>query len=148
MNNRLYNRIGKYVHHIIECCNIVGPVVRPQMMVNNYRANVPPPPASFPNPIQRPGGHSSAPRAQRPAQKPAEPSSKASDALKAQQAKERKGLLAHAQNFLNPQNKPSIKHTSKGDSVSTGTEKKSGSSTGVIESGKSLSEETKSTEEK
>lgn len=41
---------------------------------------------------------------------PQENNSKTGSAFKAQQAKERQGLLAHAQSFLNPQNKPSIKN--------------------------------------
>lgn len=95
-------------------------VVRPQMLMNtaNFRPNVPPSQGSFPNPIQRPGGQMpSNPRPPRPQGKtpappppPQENNSKTGSAFKAQQAKERQGLLAHAQSFLNPQNKPSIKN--------------------------------------
>ncbi|XP_078324244.1 uncharacterized protein LOC111125384 isoform X5 [Crassostrea virginica] len=105
-------------------------VVRPQMLMNatNFRPNVPPSQGTFPNPIQRPGGQMPAnPRPPRPQGKTPGPpaptqdnTSKVGSAFKAQQAKERQGLLAHAQSFLNPQNKPSIKSMpSKGDTAAT-----------------------------
>ncbi|XP_048776168.2 protein PRRC2C-like isoform X5 [Ostrea edulis] len=110
-------------------------VVRPQMLLNtgNFRPNVPPSQGSFPNPIQRPGGQVAGnPRPPRPQGKPPGPpppsqdnSSKTGSAFKAQQAKERQGLLAHAQSFLNPQNKPSIKNMP--PKVETSTVEKKGS---------------------
>lgn len=93
-------------------------MVRSPMMVNNFRPSVPPATATFPNPIQRPGGVQipGSPRQQRPPQVAPPVSMGAGPApgggnttIKALQAKQRQELLAHAQNFLNPQNKPSIK---------------------------------------
>ena len=120
------------------CC-ITGAVIRPQMMLNNFRHNAPP--SSFPNPIQRPGlqipTNQRPPRPQlgsqpNPVGAPPRPSSSVpptlpptsnmSSTLKAQQEKQRQDLLAHAQNFLNPQNKPSIKQTGKVE-VSAGDKK-------------------------
>jgi hypothetical protein len=53
--------------------------------------------------------------------------------LKAQQEKQRQELLAHAQSFLNPQNKPSIKQTGKVE-VSA-SDKKPGSQSGGSSTG-------------
>ncbi|XP_061164829.1 protein PRRC2C-like isoform X2 [Saccostrea echinata] len=107
-----------------------GTVARPQMLINtgNFRPTVQPSQANFPNPIQRPAGQMPVnvnPRPPRPQGKPPGPppptqenTSKVGAAFKAQQAKERQGLLAHAQSFLNPQNKPSIKNVPpKGDTA-------------------------------
>lgn len=132
--NQRYNFTNNTVHNNINAAQFnpkINPsygqhmqsgasVVRPQMLMNtaNFRPNVPPSQGSFPNPIQRPGGQMpSNPRPPRPQGKtpappppPQENNSKTGSAFKAQQAKERQGLLAHAQSFLNPQNKPSIKN--------------------------------------
>lgn len=106
-----------------------GAVIRPQMIMNNFRQHTPP--STFPNPIQRPGlqipANQRQPRPQigapvNPAQVrtstvvapvATSSSSTVSSSLKAQQEKQRKELLAHAQSFLNPQNKPSIKQAGK-----------------------------------
>ncbi|XP_063423806.1 protein PRRC2C-like isoform X4 [Mytilus trossulus] len=108
-----------------------GTVIRPQMMMNNFRHNTPT--TSFPNPIQRPGLQMPPnqrpprplgvptnqavgqlrPNAIVPQPAPISSSTNTSVSLRAQQAKQRQELLAHAQSFLNPQNKPSIKQAGK-----------------------------------
>lgn len=140
-------------------------VVRPQLMMNNFRPNAPqiapqqggappqmnpqPTSASFPNPIQRPGGVqqiSTAPRQQAPTFNPSHTASNISmskpppppvtsltvtpatapttsstagqSGFKALQAKQRQAVLAHTQNFLNPQNKPRVKQKAEASVIS------------------------------
>lgn len=120
-----------FLSWLIMCMCIVGTVIRPQMMMNNFRHNTPT--TSFPNPIQRPGLQMPPnqrpprplgvptnqavgqlrPNAIVPQPAPISSSTNTSVSLRAQQAKQRQELLAHAQSFLNPQNKPSIKQAGK-----------------------------------
>lgn len=85
-----------------------------------------PPPNPFPNPIQRPVVSTQVPRQQTPlpiqSQMPQQLQpqqqihTKPVETLRAQQlAKQRQEVLAHAQNFLNPQNKPGLKQNSKAE---------------------------------
>lgn len=137
------------------------------MMLNNFRHNTPP--TTFPNPIQRPGLQ--IPANQRPPRPPTNPpgppprpstvppavattvSSGVASSLKAQQEKQRQDLLAHAQSFLNPQNKPSIKHTSKAevsavDKKTTSTAKPSGGGGSTSASSSTKSDDGKTSEKK
>ncbi|KAL5011924.1 hypothetical protein ScPMuIL_010475 [Solemya velum] len=104
-----------------------GPVVRQQVMMGSLVRPNAPPPNPFPNPIQRPVVSNQVPRQQTPLQtQPQMPQqqqtqqqmhTKPVESLRAQQlAKQRQEVLAHAQNFLNPQNKPGLKQNSKADS--------------------------------
>lgn len=152
--------LAKLFHDVL----FLGAVIRPQMMLNNFRHNTPP--TTFPNPIQRPGLQ--IPTNQRPPRPPTNPpgppprpstvppsvvSTGLASSLKAQQEKQRQELLAHAQSFLNPQNKPSIKHTSKaevsaGDKKTNTTTKPSGAGGSTSGSSSTKSDDGKASEKK
>ncbi|ESP04907.1 hypothetical protein LOTGIDRAFT_229985 [Lottia gigantea] len=98
-------------------------VVRPSIMVGGMvRPNTAPPQpsrGSFPPPIQRPGlsntGVITIPTQSLTPVIPAALQQGATPSMKALHEKQRREVLAHAQSFLNPQNKPKVKSLPKSD---------------------------------
>lgn len=90
---------------------IVSTGVRQMILSNMMRPGVPP--ASFPNPIQRPAGAVQVSRPQRPMRPQSTPTSTAPasnpQSISDAKAQQRQALLAHTQSFLNPNNKSRVK---------------------------------------
>ncbi|XP_050411545.1 integrator complex subunit 3 homolog [Patella vulgata] len=95
-------------------------VVRPSIMVGSMmRSNTAPPTQpTFPPPIQRPGVQQNTTLiTQTSIPTPVIVTQTTNPSMKALHEKQRREVLAHAQSFLNPQNKPSIKSPPKADSL-------------------------------
>ncbi|KAL4218896.1 cell differentiation [Mactra antiquata] len=93
--------------------NFTLPGVRQMILSNMLRPGVPP--ASFPNPIQRPAGPVQVSRPQRPMRPQSTPTTTAPvvvsnpQSISDAKAQQRQALLAHTQSFLNPNNKSRVK---------------------------------------